>query len=197
MTYMGGCHDIGVHDIYQNRHDIPPWHMICHGGMSCEYFTTLKTGSYMSWQYTHGVMHVCHGNMSWRVYVMAVCHGSSEGFYMSCGMSWHVMSWRYVMHVSQVSCMYHRCHACTRYVIECVMQGCHVGMSWWYVIAFSGMSYRYVMAIYDVVAICHWDVIGMSGMSCKYVMGICHEHMSCIYQRCHVSTRYVIKVCHA
>ena len=45
--------------------------------------------------------------------------------------------------------------------------------------------------------VCHTGMSGMSGMSCKYVMGICHEHMSCMYQRCHVSTRYVIKVCHA
>ena len=118
----------------------PPWHTamtyvmaVCHAGISLLW---KRDRIYMSWQYTHGVMHVCHGDMSWRVYVMAVCHGSSEGFYMSCGMSWHVMSWRYVMHVPEVSCMYQICHWV-----------CHAGVSCRNVMVICHWDFRYVMQV--------------------------------------------------
>ena len=63
---------------------------------------------------------------------MAICHGSSEGFYMSCGMSWHVMSWRYVMHVPDMSWgmssrgVMYICHG----DMSLDFRICHEGMSW-------------------------------------------------------------------
>ena len=185
MTYMGGLPwHRGAWHIPK-----PPWHTAMTYDMSWWYvmrvFHYFENGivyvmavhawchACVSWRYV--MEGICHGGMSWQFrgvlyvmryvmacYVMAICHACITG----------------VMHVPQVSWMYQRCHACTRYVIECVMQGCHVDMSWWCVIVFSGMSYRYVMVIY-VMAICHWDV--------RYVIQVCHGDMSWGYLLRHMT----------
>ena len=98
------------------------------------------------------------------------------------------------MRVSEVSCLYHICHAgmsSTRVIHVCHgdislgFQVCHAGMSWVYVMSIChactrGVMHTPSMSLYVscrcVMLVCHGNIsLGVSGMSYRYVMGICHE----------------------
>ena len=146
-------------------------HEWCHGGMSWRYVIKCICHGGMSWEIYMSL------NMSWRVYVMKICH--QRGVYvievchckqchgdMSLTLWWYVIETVYndtpqwhiprmndisQWHIYLSSGMYMSCWY--------IMKVCHCvslrTVSWWYVIGIWYMSFIYVMVVY-VIVVCHW-----------------------------------------